>query len=70
MARQLTEREIKRLEELNQKCIDCIQNSNADYQGIDRDRCNICPTGIEIHKFDQDNVDGYNSGRYEKYFTA
>ncbi|MCI8482284.1 MAG: hypothetical protein HFJ27_04320 [Clostridia bacterium] len=68
--REMTAEEVDRLEALNQICKDCIAMANKNFQNIDRKRCMICPTGIEIHQLDPDDVDGHNSGRYERYFTA
>ncbi len=71
MARQkMTDEEVKQLETLNKICRDCIDNAKKNYQHIDGKGCMICPTGMQTHQLDPDDVDGHNSGRYERYFTA
>ncbi len=66
----LTEEQIKRLNELNKICMECLENARKNYFIKDYKACRICPVGFEVHKLDCDNIDGYNSARYGAYFTA
>lgn len=66
----LTPEQEARLKELNDKCAQCLERRRAAFDVIDLKRCMICSVGIEVHQLDADDIDGHNSGRYEKYFTA
>lgn len=66
----LTENQIERLNELNKICMDCLENARKNYLTKDFRACMTCPVGFSVHRLDNDDIDGYNSARYEAYFTA
>ncbi len=68
--RVMTEEEEKRLRELNKACQECMRLAQENCVNMDFKKCMICEIGNEVHKLDPDSVDGHNSGRYERYFTA
>lgn len=68
--RVMTEEEIKRLEQLNKICMECMQLAQENFISVDMKKCLICEIGAEVHQLDPDDVDGHNSGRYERFFTA
>ena len=70
MAKEMTKEQEERLKQLNKKCIECVQMAQNNFIDMDRKRCLTCEIGFEVHQLDPDNVDGHNSGRYERYFTA
>lgn len=68
--RKMTKQEEERLRELNKKCQECMSLAQENYVSMDFKKCLTCEIGSEVHKLDPDSVDGHNSGRYERYFTA
>lgn len=71
MARKnMTKEEEKRLRELNKACQECMRLVQENCVSMDFKKCMTCEIGDEVHKLDPDSVDGHNSGRYERYFTA
>ncbi len=68
--RKMTKQEEERLRELNKKCQECVRLAQENHISMDLKKCMTCEIGNEVHKLDPDSVDGHNSGRYERYFTA
>lgn len=67
----LTVEQEKRLRELNQKCAECVERAQKKFNTIEpKQGCFTCPIGLEVHQLDKDYIDGHNSARYERFFTA
>lgn len=69
-AKVMTKEEEERLRELNRTCQECLRLAQQNCVNVDYKRCMTCEIGNEVHSLDRDSVDGHNSGRYERYFTA
>lgn len=65
---------MNRLEELNQKCMRCLEEAEKRFEPIDRSRCaSFCPVGREIHQIEVKssspwNKVDWNTAKYKEFY--